>query len=325
MKKTCSELNRTILILFSAVLVTISTAKAQSYSYCPGDTITLCLPAYYGNLQWQQSSDSINWYDITGATYQPYKMVFGAANAGKYHRAKITEGTCNPVYSQICRSTLSAACGPFVCGTGMVQDVDGNYYNTVQIGNQCWLKENLNTSHYRDGAVIPKVTDNTAWSNLGTDAYCWYNNDSASYNNVYGKLYNWYSVSDSRILAPAGWHVATDSEWNIMEKFLDNAVDTTATGLVGTDIGGKLKETGTTHWSSPNTGETNSSGFSALPGGLRLYNGTFYAIGGGGYWWSATEYDATFAWSRLLHYNNSQVFRNNPNKRYGFSVRCVRD
>ncbi|MBI4648310.1 MAG: fibrobacter succinogenes major paralogous domain-containing protein [Bacteroidia bacterium] len=295
------------IIIVSAIVA--GAVKSQTYSYCTGDTITLCLNTYRGNLQWQQSTDSIDWYDLPGANYQPYKMVFNVLTAGKYHRAKITEGTCNPVYSQISRSALSASCGPFVCGTSIVADIDSNYYNTVQIGNQCCLKENLNTSRYRDGTAIQNVTGNGTWGGLSTGAFCWYNNDSVLYDNVYGKLYNWYAVNDSRKLAPAGWHVATDSEWNIMEIYLDTTVDTTATGWVGTDIGGKLKETGTMHWNSPNTGATNSSGYSALPGGLRISYGTFYDIADLGYWWSASEYDATYAWFRNLYFSYSQVYR----------------
>jgi len=206
-----------------------------------------------------------------------------------------------------------------------VTDYDGNVYNTVTIGTQTWLKENLKVTHYNNSDSIPKVTDNTAWTGLSTGARCYYNNDSAANASVYGALYNWFTVNDSRNLCPTGWHVPSDAEWNILEKYLDNTVDTTATGWVGTDIGGKLKETGTTHWNSPNAGATNSSGFSALPGGYRSYSGTYSYVGTDGYLWSATESDAADAWGRDLGYINTNVGRFNYNKRDGFSVRCVSD
>lgn len=208
-----------------------------------------------------------------------------------------------------------------------VTDIDGNVYHTVTIGTQVWMVENLKVTKYRNGDPIPNVTDVTAWSNLTTGAYCNYNND-ANNSITYGSLYNWYAVYDNRKITPTGWHVATDSEWNILEKYLDSTVDITAIGPVGTDIGSKLKEAGTTHWNSPNTDATNSSGFSAMPGGGRYYTGVsvvFGSIGDYGYWWSATEYGVAGAWLRYLNYDNSQVNRNYSHKEYGFSVRCVRD
>ncbi|MFH1321218.1 MAG: FISUMP domain-containing protein, partial [Bacteroidota bacterium] len=206
-----------------------------------------------------------------------------------------------------------------------VTDIDGNVYNTVTIGTQVWLKENLKVTHYRNGDAIPNVTDDTAWSNLTTGAYCWYYNDAATYANTYGALYNWHTVADSRNMCPTGWHVATHSEWNIMEKYLDNTVDTNVAGWSGTDIGGKLKEADTLHWNSPNTGATNSSGFTALPGGIRVNDGTFDYVGRCGNWCSATENGATSAWAPRLYYHDSMIYRGSYNKSYGFSIRCVRD
>jgi uncharacterized protein (TIGR02145 family) len=206
-----------------------------------------------------------------------------------------------------------------------VTDIDGNIYNSVTIGTQAWMKENLKVTHYRDGTLIPNVTSATLWISLSTGARCYYNNDSVVNAPVYGALYNLFAVDDSRNICPIGWHVPSDGEWNIMEKYLDNTVDTTATGYVGTDIGGKLKETGTTHWTSPNTGATNNSGFGALPGGTRSNDGAYYYVGDYGYGWSAMAYDATNAWYRYLCYDNSQVGRDYNSMVNGFSIRCVRD
>lgn len=137
-----------------------------------------------------------------------------------------------------------------------VTDYDGNVYQTVLIGDQCWMMENLKVTHYRNGDPIPHVTDGVTWGNLTSGAYCNYNNDEGNVA-TYGRLYNWYAVDDSRNIAPAGWHVPSDAEWQTLVDYLGG--DAVA--------GGKMKEAGTTHWASPNTGATNESGFTALPGG----------------------------------------------------------
>ena len=195
-----------------------------------------------------------------------------------------------------------------------VTDYDGNVYNTVQIGNQCWMTENLKTTKYNDGTDIPFISDGIEWGNLSSHAYCWYNN-SAVNAQTYGVLYNWYTVNNGN-LCPTGWHVPTDDEWYILTDYLG-----------GESIaGGKLKESGTMHWESPNTGATNETGFTALPGGYRGTEGSFAFIGLNGHWWSATEDFDIFAWSRRIYHDSSIVDRNySCNKRHGFSVRCLRD
>ncbi len=209
---------------------------------------------------------------------------------------------------------------------GSVTDNDGNTYKTIQIGTQTWMAENLKTTKYQNGDAIPNVTDNTSWTNLSTGAYANYNNDA---NNVatYGRLYNWYAVNDSRKLCPQNWHVPTDTEWKTLEMYLGmSTTEANDIGWRGTDEGGKLKEIGTAHWNSPNTGATNSSGFTALPGGCRTNDyGNFGLIGANGFWWSASEFDTSRAWLRNLDYYISDVYRNLTNKRSGFCVRCVRD
>lgn len=198
--------------------------------------------------------------------------------------------------------------------TTVLLDADGNVYHTVKIGTQTWTVENLKTTHYNDGTAIALVTDNTTWTNLTTGAYCWYNNDSATYKKTYGALYNWYTVNTGK-LAPAGWHVPTDAEWDTLSAYLggDNV------------SGGALKDTGTTYWESSNTGATNSSGFSAIPGGYRGSNGLFFNIGSYGSWWSATAFNASFAYYRNLSYSNSTLYRDYDYKSCGYSVRLVRD
>lgn len=195
-----------------------------------------------------------------------------------------------------------------------ITDIDGNVYHFVTIGTQVWMVENLKTTKYRDGTAIPNVTNNAAWAALTTGAYCNYNNDVNS-STTYGRLYNWHTVNDSRNIAPTGWHVPTDAEWTTLTNYLG-----------GENIaGGKLKEINTTHWTTPNAGADNSSGFTGLPGGYRYNNGLFVSVGNLGYFWSATQYDATYAWERYLNYYGSNIVSFNLYKTYGFSVRCLRD
>ena len=196
---------------------------------------------------------------------------------------------------------------------GSITDIDGNTYKTVTIGTQTWMAENLKVTKYNDGIAIRNVTDNTAWRELTTGALCDYDN-TPSNSETYGKLYNWHAVNTGK-LCPTGWHVPSDAEWTELTDYLG-----------GTSVaGGKLKETGTTHWASPNTGATNETGFTALPGGSRNIYGAFGNIGYYGHWWSATEYDATDAWYRNMLSNRSGVSSYNVSKEVGFSVRCVRD
>jgi uncharacterized protein (TIGR02145 family) len=199
-----------------------------------------------------------------------------------------------------------------------VTDIDGNVYNTVKIGTQVWMKEDLKVTKYRDGSSIPNVTDTLQWSNLTSGAWSYYNNDSSN-NAAYGKIYNWYTVIDRRNICPVGWHIPTDAEWTILTNYLGG--DTVA--------GGKMKEAGLSHWLSPNTAADNSSGFTGLPGGARYdkggNNGAFIGIGYNGGWWSSTEYDAYLVWFRYLDYSISDVIRDYGGKEGGLSVRCIKD
>jgi uncharacterized protein (TIGR02145 family) len=207
---------------------------------------------------------------------------------------------------------------------GTVTDIDGNVYQTIKIGDQVWMAENLKVTRYRNGDPIPHVTDNSTWGSDSVGAWCNYNNDT---NNVstYGRLYNWYAVADTRNIAPEGWRVPTDEDWKQLETYLGmSQAQTDASSWRGTDEGGRLKDT-TTLWSSPNAGATNETGFTALPGGYRFRGGGFYGISYGAGFWSATEESSGNAWTRYLGNDFSQVSRNSLDKYYGYSVRCVRD
>ena len=194
-----------------------------------------------------------------------------------------------------------------------VKDQDGNIYKTVKIGTQTWMAENLKTTKYSDGTAIPIVVDNAAWLALNAAAYCWYDNDSTN-KNTYGALYNGYAVNSGK-LCPSGWHVSSDEEWTTLISVLG-----------GEDkAGGKLKESGEAHWSKPNTGATNESGFTALPGGSRYSNGFFFTIKNLGYWWSTIESKTLNGWYRSMYNRNTVVSRNYYDLTNGFSVRCVKE
>ncbi len=194
-----------------------------------------------------------------------------------------------------------------------VKDFDGNFYPTIIIGKQIWIAENLKTTKLNDGTVIPLATDDKKWSELKVSGYCWYNNDITN-KDVYGALYNWYSVNTKK-LCPKGWHVPNITEWNDLLAYLGDinfAAD-------------KLKEAGSDHWVG-NVTATNESDFTALPGGMRQGDGSFPIFGSSyAVWWSSTEFDAITSWNRGMINSSRKVYKGHENKRNGFSVRCIKD
>lgn len=199
---------------------------------------------------------------------------------------------------------------------GVMSDQQGNTYRTIVIGNREWMAENLRTSTFRNGQAIPNVQDASQWSVLADYDAAWahYGNNSG-YECPQGKLYNWYAVSDPRSVCPAGWHVPSDAEWTALGNHLGGA----------SVAGNKMKSTGTQYWGFPNSGSTNASGFSGLPGGLRYFDGAFYSFGDNGSWWTSTEADPDFAWYRSLNNGLADLYQGSWSKRFGYSVRCVRD
>lgn len=202
----------------------------------------------------------------------------------------------------------------------IVMDIDSNVYHTITIGKQVWMVENLKTTKYRNGDNIPNVLVDTIWSKLKTGAYCNFGNNSDNAK-TYGRLYNWYAINDNRKIAPDGWHIPTDAEWTELINYSG-----------GKNIaGGKLKETDTEHWKSPNTGATNVTGFTALPGGARFGDGKFSdflgnTFGRYAYFWSSTESKTfTTAWYCVLSHDQSNVYKAVLYRQSGFSVRCLKD
>jgi uncharacterized protein (TIGR02145 family) len=220
------------------------------------------------------------------------------------------------------RDTVSAICSfriTVTASTGQetVTDIDGNVYQTITIGTQVWMKENLKTTRYRNGDTIgttyPAMLD---YRSENTPKYQWAYDGNDSIAAIYGRLYTWYAVTDNRNIAPIGWHVSTDAEWITLVNFLG-----------GADIAGdKLKEAGTAHWKSPNTGATNESGFTALPGGSRYAEGLFMGISEFVHFWTATELEGDNRWAwRWLLYNSSIAERGYCSKVDGWAVRCIKD
>jgi uncharacterized protein (TIGR02145 family) len=194
-----------------------------------------------------------------------------------------------------------------------ISDVENNHYHIVQIGTQVWMAENLRTTKFNDGTTILYVPDDQAWSDLLRDGYCWYNNDVTN-KATYGAMYNWYAVTELNF-CPPGWHIPTDVEWNTLTAFLGGEAS----------AGGKLKEAGTVHWASPNTGATNSSGFGALPGGARANDGGFFVLTQNGYYWSSVAVTTVSAWGTSINYNDAHDDLSPFDNRSGFSVRCIRN
>ncbi len=204
--------------------------------------------------------------------------------------------------------------------TFIVKDVDGNVYNTIAIGTQIWMVENLKVTKYRNGDLIGTTTPDTLdISKESSPKYQWiYNyseNDSIHTLEAFGRLYTWYAVTDSRGVCPSGWHIPDDTEWTILADYLGG----------NSEAGGKLKETGIIHWDESNNGATNQTGFTAVPGGTRLRYGYFIYIGLSGFWWSSTQYYSKCGITRQLVHSDSLLYWCAINKRDGCSVRCIKD
>ena len=198
---------------------------------------------------------------------------------------------------------------------GTVTDIDGNVYETVQIGEQLWMAENLKVTHYNDGSEIPNITNNDDWAGLSTGAYGDYDNNPTN-SETYGRLQNWHTVDDDRGVCPESYHIPSDAEYTVLTDYLGGE----------SVAGGKMKEAGLEHWNSPNTGATNESGFTVLPAGYRYSSsGTYNYMGSSGSFWSSSEYSISLAWRRELDYNSSTVYRSYDGKQGGFSIRCLKD
>ena len=291
---------------------------------------TWCIDSTY-SIEW--SGGNVN--DIIGrlhfsdvnANAVELSIVTGIANSGSYEWVAevgvigIGEKRLYIENEQQTQYKHSAIFSILYCGA--TTDIDGNDYETIQIGEQLWMAENLKVAHYNNGNEIPTGFGNVDWGELSTGAYEVYDN-SPNNSDIYGYLYNWYALDDNRGICPEDWHVPSDAEWKQLEMYLgmsqeevDEIFDR------GTDEGGKLKGLGTEYWEDPNTGATNESGFTALPGGS-CWGDDCTNIGKKTFYWSAT---GTFgnATLRNLIYDNSMIGSVNQSMNSGLSVRCVAD
>lgn len=230
-----------------------------------------------------------------------------------YVRAYSTNGSGTSYGNQLSFTTTAEENNPVIFNPDLtynsVSDVNGNSYKTIQIGNQVWMAENLKCTNYNDGSAIANIIDDVSWNSVTTGAYCWYNNDISN-KEIYGALYNWYSLSTEK-LCPTGWHIPDDAEWMTL---IDN--------IGGMAVaGGKMKEISTIHWLNPNTGATNESGFTGLPGGVRSVEGYFNLIRSNGRYWKSGNLNII-----EISYDSGEVNTDTGCIwRRGMSVRCLKD
>lgn len=209
-------------------------------------------------------------------------------------------------------------------------DIDGNVYNTVLIGNQCWMKENLKTTSYNNGTPIPNITEVSAWSALSSSAYVWYDND-ISWKNIYGALYNWYTTVDGNGLCPAGWHVPTNDEWTVLTDYIGGIEAPHGNELKScrqenSPLAGDCNTSEHPRWVyNPNNWGTDDYGFAILPGGYRSYNGAFIGMENNTYLWSSSDYQTTHAFGRSINSSGGGIGEYGGAKRHGFAIRCLRD
>ncbi|MGA1976606.1 MAG: FISUMP domain-containing protein [Bacteroidales bacterium] len=282
-------LNGTVNPNYLSTVVTFEYGTTTSY----GNTVTAAQSPVTGNTNTPVSADISG---LTSSTLYHYRI-----------EAVNSDGT---KYSSDAEFTTD----------GTLTDVDGNKYRTITIGSQVWTAENLRTTKFSDGTPIQLVPD-TTWKNLTSSAYCWNNNDSATAClDSLGALYTWYVVDITsngvKNVCPTGWHVPSSTEWNTMITYLSGSYV----------AGGKLKEAGTSHWISPNTGATDESGFRALPANIRMADGTFGSPGGSfGYWWTSSEYDPLNAYFREVRFDVSTIYIGDYPKNSGLSIRCIQN
>lgn len=292
-------------------LVTISIGANCSDGLCPTPTTTTtttgfpcdCLTfentdAYVHNIGYNNCNNDI----VTGINIDPFEIISVCGSNGFATDPLVTitvGGVCvEGVCSEPTTTTTTTICA-------------------ITIGTQLWGCANLDVTEYANGDPIPEVTDQATWAALTTGAWCYYNNDPLN-GAIYGKLYNWYAVNDPRGLVPSGYHIPTNTDWINLINYLGGE-------LVA---GGPLKETGTVHWTSPNAGATNSSGFTGLPGGLRYNDGTFQSINDISYWWTSTLIDPSSSYIYGLDYSNaatSAISGTGGVFQDGYSVRLLKD
>ncbi len=272
----------------------------------------------WGTSSGATTNDSIT-TDGTG-TGQFYSLLKGLAFGTRYYMRAYATSTAGTSYGNEIEFTTKKGGTAFNQSLtyGAVTDIDGKSYKTIPIGIQTWMAENLGTSKLNDGTTIPLITDAAQWTNSLTPAFSWFDDNQQLYENIYGAYYNWFAVSTGK-LCPAGWHVPSDDEWQLLIDYLGGS----------NSAGSKIKETGTNNWNASNSDATNASGFTGLPAGQRTStDGSFNGQGFYGGWWSATELlssPLSASWVRWAHSDTTVFARNQLFKKDGFTVRCIKD
>jgi uncharacterized protein (TIGR02145 family) len=300
---------------------TSRTIKLLNYG-CRSDMAFNCKLAYQG---------------VTNASFG-----FKSVNSGDFFSANVGDDIRYSAYTDVEKAeitdTISANKnytflfdGWTPCpGIPTITDIDGNIYNTVQIGEQCWMKENLKTTNFNNGTAIPNVTDALEWKLLSTASYAWYDNNMY-WKDIYGALYNWYAVGDTNGLCPQGWHIPSDDEWMQLVDYIGGLGIPSGDELkscrqINSPLGGDCKTLNHPRWKQDDFAYgTDEFGFSGLPSGVRTWLGEFYATGMYGVWWSTTVVNDDFAWKLWLHFNASFIYHNKGLCNAGASVRCVKD
>ncbi len=319
---------------YNACGVSVSTTLSQAIAEAsPATPVSATHTSTETSIVW-------NWNTVTGVTGYKWNTEDNFATATDLvtdTTMNETSLTCGTIYTRYvwayngCGYSTSVTLTQSTdvcCGIPITDSRDGKSYNTVVIGTQCWLAQNLNVGTRIAGTV-------TQTNNSTIEKYCYNNNEDSC--SIYGGLYQWgetmdYTTSSSsnpsgrQGICPSGWHLPSDAEWCQMETFLDATVNCAGTAWLGTNAGGKMKEAGTSHWLTPNTGATNSSGFTGLPGGI-CQGGSYSSIATYAYFWTTVECNGTSAWYRALYYTMAQDYRSclSNNKPWGYSVRCVKN
>ncbi len=253
------------------------------------------------------------------------------SNTMYYVRAYLTSSSGTYYGNQVTFTTKPATARTFF-NPGLtyheVSDIDGNSYKTIQIGTQEWMAENLKTSRLNDGTSIPLVADNMEWRLLETPGYCWYDNNESLFKNIYGAYYNWFAVNTGK-LCPTGWHVPDEDDWKVLKITLGmTPEEASMEGFQGT-VAGKIKEAGTFNWVEESIEATNESGFTALPGSARGYDGNFDGEGQGAGWWSASRVTVTlnqYSWSHFVVYDRSWIHKSSMlDQSHALNVRCIKN
>ncbi len=297
---------------------------SMSIEFAPGKEFTVEYGIYWSNINKIPSDSDRMEQGFANSSGRYYFHLYGLTPGMTYYGRCYVRVSGNIKYGEVKTFTTLGNVTSEIhfnpdLNYGTLADIDGNIYKTILIGSQLWMAENLKTTKYNDGVDIPQVIQQTEWNNLTVPGFCYYLNDPDTYKNTYGALYNYYTMNTGK-LCPDGWHVPSDNEWSVLTSFLG-----------GDSVSGaKLMETDTIHWVYSSSHITNSSGFTALPGGWRFPSGDFSEMGYEGYFWSSTAYydpiaDFYGVWMRNFYSNSEAIGRGYNHKSIGYSIRCVKD